>query len=255
MSTQAATGAPVKIDATDMHYRDLNARIRSGIEAGEREFVITGARGQRYIGTGVSCPQAHIDISGVPGNDLAAFMNGPRITVRGNAQDAVGNTMNAGKLVIHGDAGELLGHSMRGGTIYVRGSAGYRVGIHMKAYGQRCPVVIVGGTVKDYAGEYMAGGLLVVLGLGSPADKPVAGRYVGTGMHNGEMWVRKPITTHQLGKEVGLIPVGDAEWESFLAHLAPYCAEFGLDVRQFRRDDYVLLRPTTHRPYGTLYVH
>jgi glutamate synthase domain-containing protein 3 len=245
----------MKIDAAELDYRSLNAKVRAAIEAGERELVIENARGQRYIGTGITCPQARIEIRGVPGNDLAAFTSGPRIVVRGNAQDAVGNTMNAGTLVIHGDAGDLLGHSMRGGTIYVKGHAGYRVGIHMKAYGQRFPTVVVGGAVKDYAGEYMAGGLLVVLGLGVPQDQPVAGRYLGTGMHNGEMWVRKPVSAHQLGKEVGLVPVGDAEWESFRGHLEPYCAEFGLDRDALKRDDYVLLRPTSLRPYGTLYVY
>jgi len=245
----------MKIDASELHYRDLNAKVRAALEAGERELLIENARGQRYIGTGVTCPQAKIEITGIPGNDLAAFTSGPRIVVRGNAQDAVGNTMNAGTLVIHGDAGDLLGHSMRGGTIYVKGSAGYRVGIHMKAYGQRFPVVVVGGAVKDYAGEYMAGGLLVVLGQGVPKDQSVAGRYVGTGMHNGEMWVRKPVSAHQLGKEVGLVPIGDAEWEAFQGHLAPYCAEFGIDSGQFKRDEFVLLRPTSHRPYGTLYVY
>jgi hypothetical protein len=83
----------------------------------------------------------------------------------------------------------------------------------------------------------------------------VAGRYVGTGMHNGEMWVRKPLAAHQLGKEVGQVPVGDAEWAFFTGHLAPYCAEFGLDIGQFKREDFLLLRPTSHRPYGTLYVY
>ena len=245
----------MKIDAAELHYRDLNAKVRAALDGGERELVLENVLGQRYIGTGITCPQARIEIRGVPGNDLAAFTNGPRIVVRGNAQDAVGNTMNAGTLVIHGDAGDLLGHSMRGGTIYVKGNAGYRVGIHMKAYGQRFPVVVVGGAVRDYAGEYMAGGLLVVLGLGVPRGEPVAGRYLGTGMHNGEMWVRKPISAHQLGKEVGLVPVGDAEWEAFRVHLEPYCAEFGLDREALKRDDYVLLRPTSLRPYGTLYVY
>jgi glutamate synthase domain-containing protein 3 len=255
MSAAGRVGSPVELDAKGLDFRALNARVRAAIEGGARELVIVGALGQRYIGTGVTCPQAKIEIRGVPGNDLAAFMSGPRIVVRGNAQDAVGNTMNAGTVVVHGDAGDLLGHSMRGGTIYVRGSAGYRVGIHMKAYGQRFPVVVVGGAVRDYAGEYMAGGLLVILGLGAPADRPVAGRCVGTGMHNGEIWLRRPVAGHQLGKEVGLVPVGDAEWAALAGHLAPYCAEFNLDPKQFQPEDYVLLRPTSHRPYGTLYVY
>ena len=45
--------------------------------------------------------------AGIPGNDLGAFMNGPRITVHGNAQDGCGNTMNEGELVIMGGLGIL----------------------------------------------------------------------------------------------------------------------------------------------------
>jgi len=67
--------------------------------------------------------------------------------------------------------------------------------------------------------------------------------------------VRKPLAAHQLGKEVGLVPVGEAEWAALSGHLEPYCAEFGLDPGQFKPEDYVLLRPTSHRPYGTLYVY
>lgn len=34
---------------------------------------------------------------------------------------------------------------MRGGRIFVRGNVGYRAGIHMKAYQEKVPVIIVGG--------------------------------------------------------------------------------------------------------------
>lgn len=43
-------------------------------------------------------PGVLIEIEGVPGEDLAAFMDGPRIIVHNNAQDGVGNTMNSGQV-------------------------------------------------------------------------------------------------------------------------------------------------------------
>ena len=54
---------------------------------------------------------------------------------------------------------------MRSGKIFIKGDVGYRVGIHMKAYENLYPVIIIGGTAQDFLGEYMAGGLLIVLGL------------------------------------------------------------------------------------------
>ena len=37
-----------------------------------------------------------IEIYGIPGNALGAYLTGAEITVNGNAQDAVGDTMNDG---------------------------------------------------------------------------------------------------------------------------------------------------------------
>ena len=56
----------------------------------------------------------------------------------------------------------VLAYAMRSGRLYVRGNSGYRVGIHLKEYRDRVPIVIIGGTAKDYFGEYMAGGTLVL---------------------------------------------------------------------------------------------
>jgi glutamate synthase domain-containing protein 3 len=199
--------------------------------------------------------ECEIELAGTPGNDLAAFMNGPRITVRGNAQDGLGNTMSGGRVVVHGHAGDLMAHSMRGGTLLVRDSAGYRVGIHMKAFGQRVARVVVGGKVGDYAGEYMSGGMLVVLGLTGEPAKPIAGKYLGTGMHGGEIYVRGEVSDEQLGKEVGRTEIGAGNWERLSKLLAEFSEALGADTSRFGPEDFVRLAPTTHRPYGQLYVY
>ena len=53
--------------------------------------------------------------------------------------------MNAGEIVVHGNVGDACGYAMRGGKIYIKGDCGYRAGIHMKAYQQHFPVMVVGG--------------------------------------------------------------------------------------------------------------
>ena len=75
-----------------------------------------------------------LEIHGVPGNDMACYMDGGEIEVFGNAQDQVANTMNDGDIVIHGRVGDAAGYGMRGGRILVRDGCGWRVGIHMKQY-------------------------------------------------------------------------------------------------------------------------
>ncbi len=244
----------MKFDAKGLHYKELNEQLHSAVAAGEKQLSVENVNGHRYIGTGMNS-ECEIELTGTPGNDLAAFMNGPRITVNGNAQDATGNTMSGGQVVVHGHAGDLLAHSLRGGTLLVRDSAGYRVGIHMKAFGERVARVVVGGKVGDYAGEYMSGGLLVVLGLTGDPEMPIAGKYLGTGMHGGEIYVRGDVTDEQLGKEVGRTEISDENWERLMKLLAEFAEEFDVDASQFQREDFTRLVPTTHRPYGTLYVY
>ncbi len=78
----------MRIDAREMHYRELNQRVREAVAAGEKAFDLANVNGQRYIADGVQ-GEVEFDIHGVPGNDLGAFMDGPTIRVHGNAQDAV----------------------------------------------------------------------------------------------------------------------------------------------------------------------
>ena len=140
------------IQAKGLDYRALNEAIR----AAGSSCRITGCLGQRFIGAGMSGRRVEID--GIPGNALGAYLNGADITVHGNAQDAVGDTMNDGRIIVYGDIGDAAGYAMRGGRIYVKGNAGYRAGIHMKAYENKIPVMVIGGTAGSFLGEYQAEG-------------------------------------------------------------------------------------------------
>ena len=245
---------PVTVDARGMHYRDLNARLHELVRQGVESIAITGVAGQRYLGTSVQAP-VRITIHGVPGNDLGAFMDGPYIEVLGDAQDGCGNTMNGGTIVIHRSAGDIVGHSMRGGKILVRGNVGYRVGIHMKEYASVRPVIVIGGTAQHFLGEYMAGGVMVVLGLGLAPGEPHPSRYVGTGMHGGVIYMRGAVSTTFLGKEVGLVPMEPEDEWLVQGLVRDFGAQFGLDPDPLISSHYVKLAPLTRRPYGRLYAY
>jgi len=243
----------MRIDAEGVYYRELNDRIHQALQEGAQELVLENVRGQRYIGAGLN-GGTRLVVNGIPGNDLAAFMNGAEIVVNGNGQDGVGNTMNAGRVVIHGDVGDVLGYSMRGGRIFVQRNAGYRTGIHMKEFGQYRPIIVVGGRAMDYLGEYMAGGLLIVLGLDSGDSSPV-GEYVGTGMHGGAIYIRGTVEPHQLGLEVGVDEIDDSAWREIGEVLSDYSRALGLGDLSLGPDEFVRLTPKTTRPYGQLYAY
>ena len=139
------------IEAGKKYYTELNREVKA---AEDREIIIKGVLGQRYIGTGVK--NKDITVYGTPGNAMGAYLSGTNITVYGNVQDAVGDTMDNGDIVVYGNGGDTLGYGMRGGSIYIRDNGGYRVGIHMKAYMEHQPVVVIGGKVGSFLGEYQA---------------------------------------------------------------------------------------------------
>ena len=241
-----------KIDATGMYYRDLNSILRNLDSNGIEKIEIHNVCGQRYIGTDLVA-EVQIDIYGTPGNDLGAFMNGPKIVVHGNAQDGCGNTMNEGKIVVHGSAGDITGHSMRGGKIFVRDDVGYRVGIHMKEYKGKKPQLVIGGTAQDFLGEYMAGGVIIVLGLNLPEGERCTARFVGTGMHGGVIYERGDIL--EMGKGTRVMKVGKRDTRIIETLVKEFCEHFGADYEKVMNAKFRKIVPLSKRPYGELYSY
>jgi len=100
--------------------------------------------GQRYLACGWKNDK-QLTIYGTAGNNLGAFSHGPQVILHGNGQEGVGNTMSGGRIVVHGRVGDVAGYGMRGGQLLVGGAAGYRLGVHMKAYQEYHPLIVVGG--------------------------------------------------------------------------------------------------------------
>ncbi len=243
-----------EINAAGVYYRDLNRQIRDAIAAGQNEIRVKNVNGQYYIGDGLR-GNATIIIEGVPGNDMAAFMDGATLIVKANAQDNISNTMNSGKVVIHGNAGDVLGYGMRGGKLHILGDVGYRVGIHMKGMKRQAPTIVVGGTAGDFFGEYMAGGVLILLGLNRKPGSPIVGDYLGTGMHGGAIYIRGDVDKKICGAEVGIMDP-DAEDEKVLKEsLTEFCKDLGLKLEDIMKEKFRKLVPVSLRPYGNLYAY
>lgn len=246
------THSVVKIDAAGVLYKELNAKLREAVANGASRIELRNVCGQRYIGTDLDKP-VEIDILGTPGNDLGVFMDGPKIIVHGNAQDGCGNTMNSGEIVIHGRAGDIIGLAARGGKIFVKESVGYRAGIHMKEYEDKKPVLVIGGTAQDFVGEYMAGGVLVLLGLnGSESHKA---NFIGTGMHGGVIYLRGKVNEYQLGKEVGVAELDEKDSQTLQGLVGEFAAHFDCDAAEILKHRFVKLYPRWLRPYGRLYAY
>jgi len=248
-------GDVATIDAQSVYYKNMNEAVRRAFADGAKTVRLLNVNGQRYIGTGLRGEGLRIEVRGTPGQAVAMFMDGPTVEVYGNAQDGVGNTMNSGQVIVHGSVGDVLGYGMRRGRIFVRGDAGYRAGIHMKADEGLAPVIVCGGKARDFFGEYMAGGLLVLLGMHSAADGPIVGGHVGAGMHGGEIFIRGAVDAWCCGTEVSVSPATDAEKAGLRPVLADYCRTFGTSLDEVLSAPFTRIAPTGSRPYARLYTY
>lgn len=238
----------MKIDARDMHFKVLNNQVRN---AQDSEIIIDNCTGQRYIADASS--GKHIVINGTPGNALCAYMDGSIVDVYGNAQDATGDTMNEGAIIVHGSVGDACGYAMRGGKIFIRNNAGYRAGIHMKEYKEKKPIIVIGNETGSFLGEYQAGGIIIVLGLESTEVIPV-GRFCGTGMHGGKMFIRCDEIPYDLPEQIVAKKAEEEDLKEIESVLKEYCETFDIDYNKVMAKDFVLLTPDSKNPYHRMYT-
>ena len=189
------------IDSNGLSSYELNTNIKSILSDGPKQVNLMNVRGQRYLG--VNLPKdTELNIYGTPGNCLANFNKGTNINVYGSAEDNVADTMYEGKITIHGNTRDVIGYALQGGKIFIRGNVGNRAFILMREYEESRPVVIVGNRADDYFGEYMAGGLALVLGidsLDSAEPEQLVGNFLATGMLRCLIYVRGKVNADSIG--------------------------------------------------------
>jgi len=242
----------MEVIAKGLYYSDLNEQIKT-IAQQPGEIDVREVCGHRYIGCGLKS-HTKLNVYGTLGNDSACYMDGACLEVFGNAQDGIANTMNDGRLIIHGSCGDIIGYAMRGGEMFIEGYAGYRVGIHMKEYFEKIPKIVIGSKAGDFLGEYMAGGRIVVLGLGLGEGELAAGRFFGTGMHGGKMYIRGSVNEALMGEEIASIPLDEQDKEFLKKTLADFAELFGTDTSSIKIEEFTKYQPKSSRPYGKMYI-
>lgn len=237
----------VEIHARGKSFQELHALM----EKAPDRVLLRDCLGQRFIGAGARGPR-EIQITGVPGNALGAYLDGARIEVFGNAQDAVGDTMNDGTIIVHGSIGDTTGYAMRGGAIFVEGNAGYRTGVHMKEYRDRVPALVIGGRAGSFLGEYQAGGVILVLGL--EESGPIVGNFPCTGMHGGKVFLRSDCRDVLFPPQVHARPAGEEDLAQIRELVEQFCRLFGKDPAQVLEHPFTLVTPDSKNPYRQMYV-
>lgn len=215
------------------------------------DATLTEVLGERFIACGLKT--GVVTIEGTPGNALGAYLDGATIIVHGNGQDAVGDTMNEGKIVVHGSVGDTLGYAMRGGKIFIRDNVCYRAGVHVKEYGDKKPVIVIGGHAGCFLGEYMAGGVIIVLNKDNAKD-PI-GDYTGVGMYGGKILVKAHSLDTVLPEQIKCRQIEKDELSGFTPYIKEYAELFGADEGELLGGKFYLLEPDSANPYKRLYTN
>lgn len=241
----------MNIKCDGLNHKEINEQIRAA-SLKDSTLNLQGVMGQRFIGASAS--KINLTINGVPGNAVGAYLDGATIKINENAQDATGDTMNDGEIVIYGSSGDATGYAMRGGSIYVKDDVGYRAGIHMKAYKEKKPTIVVGGKTGSFLGEYQAGGQIIVLGIGYEDSSVPLGHFAATGMHGGIILLRTSNPPKMDTDKLFIKEATKEDLEDLIPHIKKYCDYFSANYDKIINSKYYKIVPNTKSPYKQLYT-
>jgi len=215
MSNNTTMIIPGMENLARLDSRVLEERIHQAIQDGFRDIEII-AQGQHGIGgrlwqTGRE--PVRIRVTGTSGQRLGS-MGFPNTTIDciGSASDDVG-WLNAGaEIIVRGNVTNGTGNAMAQGRISIAGDTGARA-MTMTKHNPRFspPEMWVLGSVGDSFAEFMAGGIAVICGHGSPRKDNVLGYRPCVGMVGGKIFFRGP---HQgfSEQDARLTVPDDEEW-------------------------------------------
>jgi NADPH-dependent glutamate synthase beta subunit-like oxidoreductase/glutamate synthase domain-containing protein 3/NAD-dependent dihydropyrimidine dehydrogenase PreA subunit len=218
------------VNGERLQSRELEETLQTAVDQGHRRIAVQ-AMGQHGIGGRLWKAEdeaVQITITGPPGQRVGSmgFPN-TRIEVMGPGSDDVG-WLNAGaEIVIHGNAGNGVGNAMAQGKVYIDGNIGAR-GMTMTKQNPRFdpPELWVLGSVGDYFGEFMAGGIAVICGIEPQSDTNILGYRPLVGMVGGKVFFRGPHSGYSQN-DAKLNPIEDADWDWLQANLETFLDRIG----------------------------
>ena len=214
-----------KKDGERLDSRVLEELIQDAIAAGHRNIEVE-AFGQHGIGGRLwkaGGEPVNIKITGTSGQRTGSlgFPN-TTIEITGPASDDIG-WLNAGaEIVVHGHATNGSCNAMAQGKVFIAGNIGAR-GMTMTKCNPRFepPELWVLGSVGDYFGEFMAGGLAIVCGHTPQNPDNVLGYRPLVGMVGGKVFFRGPHDGYSTS-DAKIIDISDANWNWLKENIAVY---------------------------------
>lgn len=215
-------------DGERIESRVLEELIQQAIQDGHRNIEIE-AYGQHGIGGrlhGAGSDPVDVKIIGSSGQRTGSLgLPNTTIEIMGPASDDIG-WLNAGaEIIVHGNATNGTCNGMAQGKVYVGGNIGAR-GMTMTKSNPRFapPELWVLGSVGDYFGEFMAGGVSIICGVNPQGSDNVLGYRPLVGMVGGKIFFRGPHKGYSTA-DAKQIPIPDEEWDFLAEGLKTFLAK------------------------------
>ena len=122
----------------------------------------------------------------------------------------------------------------------------------MKEYQDKKPMIVIGGSVGCFLGEYLAGGLIIVLGIDT--DEIPVGNFTGTGMHGGSIFIRTKCELSGLPEQVAAAIASEDDLRKIASPLLEFAGYFNANAQLLLKDRYYILKPNAKNPYKQLYT-
>ena len=208
-----------------LESRILEEKIQQAVADGHRKLNIE-AFGQHGIGGRLwkaGAAPVHVRIEGNAGQRTGSLgYPNTFIDIMGPVSDDVG-WLNAGaEIAVHGNAGNGLANAMAQGKVYVGGNAGSRAMTMTKSNPRFAPPEVwVLGSVGDYFGEFMAGGITVICGVDAQNPENILGYRPLVGMVGGKVFFRGSHGGFSQA-DARLAPISDEDWQWLTDNLSVY---------------------------------
>jgi len=240
-----------KVDGHRIESRVLEEQIQEAVAQGHTRLHIK-AYGHHGIGGRLwkaGDQKVHVKITGPVGQRTGSLgFENTLVEIMGSTSDDIG-WLNAGaEIIVHGNATNGACNGMAQGKVFVAGNIGAR-GMTMTKQNPRFdpPELWVLGSVGDYFGEFMAGGIAVVCGHESQDADNVLGYRPLVGMVGGKVLFRGPHKGFSR-TDAQMAPVDDGTWQWLVENIQVFLEKIKrpeLHETLTRREEWQLLRART----------
>ncbi|MPN21756.1 hypothetical protein SDC9_169136 [bioreactor metagenome] len=114
-------------------------------------------------------------------------------------------------------------------------------------------MLVIGGCAGDFCGEYMAGGIMIL--LGREAEGETVGNYCATGMHGGVIYIHGEADPRKFSKDCLASELTEADFEILSKYIGNYCGYFGFDAKTLIQGKWTKLVRRGNNPYKGYYVN